>query len=139
MPLLKQEWSEILTTINRQIAKIGKSFTQDEVVKSDKLKMLVWTKEYGDTPIPIVAFQYEVKVWDTQPAGLEWEVVTGESSTVAIVKTQKLPTIYKVTPVVPKPGEQVLIARLLGSRRLLRCLGVIQADPKDYKIQVTED
>lgn len=111
MPILEAEWTSIRSMIERVVADIAgrrdSYFITGKVIKRDEGKRLVWLKEFGDQPIPIVSFDYTVKYYDDTTTGTK-------------VKTAKA----KVD--VPKIGATVLVARELGSRRLPRCLGIIQ-------------
>jgi hypothetical protein len=76
------------------------------VVRRDEHKKLIWLKEFGDQPIPLVAMRAKVKIFDTTPTGTQ-------------IKTAEV--IYEV----PKIGELVVVLRQLGSRRLPKCVGVV--------------
>jgi hypothetical protein len=77
------------------------------VSKADEENRLIWLKGFSNDPIPIVAFEYEVKYFDTDRHG---KIITRTA---------------KVMPLVPKVGQTVLVAYELGVSRLPRCLGVI--------------
>jgi hypothetical protein len=68
-------------------------------------------KEFGDTPIPVVAFNHESKTRDTVYNG-----------TVNQAQIRKNPT----TVAMPKKGDLVLVAQHFGTSRLPKCLGIIQ-------------
>lgn len=102
MALTYDDWNEISGRIAAAIAQAGESFIQGEVVKRDTDNRLIWLKELGDTPIPVVAFDY----YFIDPV-TELEV------------TVKLE--------IPFVGDLAVIALHLGSRRLPRCIGKIQS------------
>lgn len=77
-----------------------------KVVKRDAAKGLVWLKEFGDQPIPLVGFNGHAKVYDTTPTG---------------VRMRKAKILHEV----PKKGQLVVVLRQLGSRRLPKCVGVV--------------
>lgn len=95
-------------------------FVTGTVIKRDELKKLVWLEEFGDQPIPVVAFNYEVKYYDESVKGTNY----GTSGSAAQYKTYVKKAVAEI--LVPKVGETVLVARELGIGRLPRCLGVIQ-------------
>lgn len=121
MAISNSEWREIEHLINRLLTNAGEAFVQGQVVKRDTSRKVVWLKEFGDTPIPLIAFNYTLKYYDTNELG------------VVRVRTAKAPDIEIE---VPKVGETVLIAQHFGSQRLPKCLGVIKS--KKY-IQVESD
>lgn len=121
MPITDPEWQSIsehvIDLIKDVAGQAGDHFFVDVVVKNDASKNLVWVETLGDTPIPLFAFQYEVKYYDESPRG------TGLS-----FGAYKTYTKYaKVKIVCPKVGETVLVAREMGMNRLPRCLGVLRS------------
>lgn len=64
MPLNHSDWREIQKFVGEQIAGIGEPFVQATVVKTDPVKRLIWTKEFGDQPIPMFGHDYQVKYYD---------------------------------------------------------------------------
>lgn len=134
MAILETEWASIRSMIERVVSEISgrrdSFFITGIVIKRDETKMLVWLKEFGDQPIPIVSFDYTVKIHDGTPEGTVGVAVGAAQPFKTQVKTVKV----KVS--VPKIGESVLVARELGSRRLPRCLGVIQG--KDWLVAEVE-
>jgi hypothetical protein len=64
--------------------------------------------EFGEQPIPVVGFDYDVKSYDTDNTG-----------TVNVKH-------YTVSPQTPNVGDSVLVAMEMGSQSLPRCVGVIQ-------------
>lgn len=111
MPITEPEWLSVRTMIEKVVRRIAGTradyFVTGKVIKVDAKNKCVYLKEFGDQPIPIVAFNQEVKYYDS--------TITSTSVRTAPVKI-----------VMPKVGESVLVAREMGVRRLPRCLGVIQ-------------
>lgn len=111
--ITEPEWNSIRVAIERVIMELSGRredfFVTGTVFKRDVNKKLIWLKEFGDQPIPVVGYDYDVKyfVWDS-----------GLNKTVAKDARVKI--------IVPKPGQTVLVAREMGIDRLPRCLGVIQ-------------
>ena len=101
------EWESIAKFVEKIFRKKGEYFVTGKVIKRDEKKKLIWMKEFGDQAIPIVGFDYEVTYYDKSDTGVE-------------------PKKAKVKLLVPKVGQSVLVAREFGTRRLPRCLGVIQ-------------
>ena len=114
------EWESIANLFNKLMRKKGEYFVTGTVIKRDEVKKLVWLREFGDQAIPIVAFDYEVMYYDETPQGQ----VTTAVGAAADYKTKAKKAKVKV--LVPKIGQTVVVAREFGTRRLPRCLGVIQ-------------
>src|SRR5690348_15857553 len=112
MPISEPEWLSIANMVEKIVKRVigtrADYFTTGKVLKVDKPNKCIYMTEFGDQPIPIVGFDYEVKYYDTDNAGF--------------VRTRN----SVATVVMPKVGDTVLVARELGTRRLPRCLGVIQ-------------
>jgi hypothetical protein len=108
----EQEWNSVRTFCERISAQVSgrrsEFFETGTVAKRDEVNKLIWLKGFSNDPIPVVAFDYEVKYYDTDKNGH--------------VHVRKA----KVTPVVPKVGQTVLVAYEMGVSRLPRCLGVVQ-------------
>jgi hypothetical protein len=103
-------WAAIQKEILRLIkVNVPPNMTQGAVVANDTLRNIVWLEEFGSQPIPIFGFPYTVEYYDTQPDG-------------AIIKRSVV-----VTPTCPDVGDIVLVARQYGSRRLPKCVGVLQS------------
>jgi len=114
------EWESIATLVNKLMRQKGEYFVTGKVIQRDEVKKLIWLKEFGDQAIPVVGFDYEVTYYDETPGG----VVTTAVGANADFKTKAKKAKVKV--MVPKIGQSVLVAREFGTRRLPRCLGVIQ-------------
>lgn len=133
MPISEPEWTSIRTMIEAVASDISGTrnfFTTGKVIKRDVENMLVWLEEFGDQPIPLVLFDYEVKYYDETPNGTT--AVAAGTDQPFNVKTRKV----TATVLVPKIGDTVLVARELGSRRIPRCLGVIRG--KGWIVPETE-
>jgi hypothetical protein len=105
-------WREIQRFVTSLMSQQGQAFTQGKVVKRDVANKLVWLREFGDQPIPLVAFNYQVKYYVPDTSGNQ---------------VPKKTKVGEVDVLVPEIGDTVLVARHLGSRRLPKCLGVIQS------------
>lgn len=108
MAITEPEWLSITNLIRRLMGQKGEYFITAKVIKRDEAKMCVYVKELGDQAIPIVDFKYEITYYDTNQTG------------------QVIPKKAKVKTIVPAVGETVTIALEFGTRRLPRCIGVIQ-------------
>jgi hypothetical protein len=113
----EHQWRAIQDYVQKIMAQRGEYFTVGVVVKRDDERKLVWTSEFGDTPIPLFTFDFTVKYYDTQTTG----AVKPKKTRPARGKQRE------VEVVTPQIGETVLIARHLGSRNLPKCIGVMQS------------
>jgi hypothetical protein len=68
MPISEEEFASIKTMIDAAIGEIGQTFITGEVIKRDEVRKLVWIKELGDQPIPVVGFQRTVDVYSPSAA-----------------------------------------------------------------------
>lgn len=118
MPLDRGDWAMIDRRIN-ELAQNAPQFAQGVVIKADAKKNLVWVSEFGDQPIPIYTFDYDIKYYDTRPNG---NVTSGQPVPTQLLRQQAI-----VTPKCPQVGDIVLIARQYGSRSLPKCLGVLRS------------
>jgi hypothetical protein len=122
MALSDLDFVSIRSLVERVVSEISgrrdSFFVTGKVIKRDEAKKLVWLKEFGDQPIPVVGFDYIVKYYDEGADGV----------------TRVKKSIVQVQ--VPMIGATVFVARELGSRRLPRCLGVIQG--KDWLVAEVE-
>lgn len=111
MPITDPEWRSITTLIEKVSAGVsGKRqdyFVTGKVLKVDAINKLVYMAEFGDQPIPIVAFDYTFDVYD-------------DNGTLVTKKT----IVAKVK--MPNVGDTIVVARELGTRRLPRALGILQ-------------
>lgn len=120
MPLEHNDWIQIDNRIDQLIKNShGPFFSQGTVIKADPVKNIVWLDEFGDQPIPMFTFDYDVKYYDTQPTGV---VTSGQPCPIKL-----MPKKAVLTPQCPKVGDIVLVARQHGSRRLPKCLGILRS------------
>lgn len=121
------QWQAIQEMVGNMLQAQGEYFTQDIVVKSDPVRKLIWTKDFGDQPIPLFAFDYQVKYY-----GSVTSTVSGASPGPYTIVNSLIPRKTKayskeVEILTPRKGDVVLIARHLGARRLPKCLGVLRS------------
>lgn len=138
MPLSRDDVREIQRMVNTVVGQVGEPFVVGIVIDNDQVKKLVWLREFGDQPIPIIAFDYQVKYYVKQPTSNN---VFGAAFGALSIKTAIIPRFTKaysneVEILVPQVGDTVLVARHLGSDRLPKCLGVVKGT--DY-IQTSGD
>jgi hypothetical protein len=107
--LSDRDWESVYGVINRTIGKKNESTIMSKVIKRDEIHKLVWVAELADQPIPLLAFDYEVKYYDTDGGGVVREKVA------------------KVEPATPEIGDLVFIVMERGTRRLPRCVGKVQS------------
>lgn len=111
MPITEPEWTSIASLVERMVPQLTggrRNFKTGRVIKRDANNQLVWIRELGDQPIPVVGFDYTVKYYDTDNAG------------------NTVPKTAKISPVTPDVGEHVFIVFEMGEHSLPRCLGTIQ-------------
>lgn len=105
------DWNAIRNMAEKVAAEVAgrrsEFFTTGTVVKRDEKNKLVWLKGFADDPIPIVDFEHEVRYYDTDENGR------------SIVRKAK------VTPVVPRLGQTVVVLHEMGISTLPRCVGVL--------------
>lgn len=123
--ITQDDWREIQRYVNRVLSQQGQSFVQGVVVKSDPKNNLVWLAEFGDQPIPLISFDYQVKYYYNEPTGNTTAVGTAVGSAMKTRKTQAYSKDVEV--LCPRVGDMVLVAQHMGSRRLPKCLGVIKS------------
>lgn len=104
MPLDDSDWNAIYEAISRAIPQ--HEIVYGRVVKRDEHKKLIWLKEFGDQPIPLVGFNGKVTVYD-------------ETATTTRRK------VVKLEHEVPQKGDLVVVLRQMGTRRLGKCVGVV--------------
>lgn len=102
--LSHEDWQSIYGAISA--AQQSETVVYGTVVKRDERRKLIWLREFGSQPIPLVGFKGHVKIYDDNGAGT---------------------TIKKVEIVheVPKIGETAVVMRQFGSRRLPKCVGIV--------------
>lgn len=109
MRLPDSVWGQIRDMVVQMLP--DHEITRGTVIKVDANNNNVYVTEFGSTPIPIVAFDYDVTVFDSTPTGVVRKEV-----------------IAKVR--MPKVGDLVAIGKQSGQRRLPLCLGVVKG--KNY-------
>jgi hypothetical protein len=111
VPLTEPEWQSIGNFVERIVRRVAGTkadyFVTGKVLKVDKPNKCIYMSEFGDQPIPVVGFDYEIDYYDTTATGV-------------VKKTAPVKLIM------PSVGDSVLVARELGVPRMPRCLGVIQ-------------
>lgn len=128
MALSQADWREIQAFVTQIVSQHGETIMQAKVVKRDTKNKLIWVKELGDQPIPLLAFDYRVTYYYNEPYG---NTTTVGSAVNARMKKRKTKDYTKEVEVLtPKVGETVLIALHYGARRLPKCIGVIKS--KNY-------
>jgi microcystin-dependent protein len=110
MPISAAEWQSIHNAISRSDR--PPAIKHSTVTKRDKKNRKVWLHDYGDDPVRMASFDYEISFHDAQ---------TG--------------TIQKalLRPKIPDVGDTVLVNESMGSRNLPRITGVVPKKPKTYK------
>lgn len=114
MAISWSDWAEIQNLIAKMIGDQGDTFVQGTVIRNDVIRKVVFLKEFGDIPIPLIAHHYQVTYTSRDASGR-----TVRMKTVAYSKD--------VEVLVPRVGDTVLVAQHLGTRSLPKCLGVIQS------------
>lgn len=119
MPIRDDEWASIQELVRSMLSKKGEYFTMGKVIKRDQKRKLVWLKEFGARAIPCVAFDQEGFVYEQTPNGVNTTAV----GSAAGYTTRKAAVKMEIS--VPKVGDDVLVARMFGSRGLPFCLGKV--------------
>ncbi len=109
-------WREIREVVNK--AKPRSEVTYDVVTKRDEKNRLIWTKDFGDTPIPLVGFRWKIKYYDSETKG-------NTPSIGAALPSKVLPREVYAQVEVPRVGDTVVILRQLGVKRLPKAVGII--------------
>lgn len=121
MPISDGEWKSIRTLVDSLVSKKGEYFVTGDVIKRDEDNKLVWIAEFGDQPIPLVAFDYRIKYYDADT--LTAVDFAGSTVTAKTTTTRKYATSEVL---VPEIGDTVIVARELGVNRIPRCLGILK-------------
>ena len=120
MPLTSEDFNSIARHVELEVGRLmGRKrdwLFMAEVTKRDTENKLVWVKELGDQPIPLVGFDYEVTYYDESPRG-----TSGGGSFHTYKKTAKAEVQ------VPLKGEMILIIFELAYGARPRCFGVVQS------------
>ncbi len=126
--LEETDWHRINKAIRMALDQaITPQFTQGEVIKADPVNNLIWLIEFGDQPIPLFTFDYEITYYTESPKGTVIPAV-GSASPYKITVRKTDIKRKEVKVICPKKGDIVLVARQYGSRRLPKCLGVLKSD-----------
>jgi len=112
--ITNSDWRAIQEFVDKRVTRGGEPFVQATVIRVNQTNKTIFCKEFGDTPIPLLSFDYQVKYMFKETTG----AVT--------IKTTKAHS-EEVEVLVPRVGDTVLIAQHFGSRRLPKCLGVIKS------------
>ena len=59
--ITENDWRAIEEFVSRMVSKVGEPFVQGRVTKVDAARRVVFLKEFGDTPIPVVTFDHDFK------------------------------------------------------------------------------
>jgi len=106
------EWHSIGRFIEKIASQVsGKRqdyFTTGQVIKIDTPNKCVYLAEFGDQPIPIVAWDYTLDYYDTDQNG----------------NVQKRTS--RATAIMPRVGDTIVVVRELGTRRLPRAIGILK-------------
>jgi hypothetical protein len=92
----QEEWASIRALVDDAFRKRGSEITQGTVIKRDEQRRVVWVKEFGDDPIPVVGH------------GTEAYVMQGGTR-----KTITIP------PAIPDVGETIIIGMVGGFPKCL--------------------
>jgi hypothetical protein len=118
MAITDTDWQKIYRAIEKAIP--PSAVVQGKVVRADAQRNLIWLKEFGDQPIPLFAFDFDVTYYDTQFSGVT--PAAGQPIPSQLVKKKA-----KTKIVCPKVGDIVLVIKQHGSRRLPKCVGVLRS------------
>lgn len=114
-------WNGISDMVRRSEA--PREFYFSEVVKSDPANNLIFVKDFGDVPIPLVAFARSFAYYDTVPTG-----VSGLSVTTRVDRREDMAHTNKnflANVVCPSKGDVVVVVDPFGAKRFPFCVGVL--------------
>lgn len=120
MALEDSDWRKIFSAIAD--SQQPSTIIQGVVVKNDVANNLIWLEEFGNQPIPLFFFEFTVKYYDS--------VATHADTTTGSITSQITPKVTKDVDIkvkCPKVGDTVLVLRQYGTRRLPKCIGVLQS------------
>lgn len=108
-------WNAIADLVSRSVAPREVYFVK--VKKSDTKQLVIWTEEFGDIGIPLVALPTSFVYYDTLANGTvaKREDRTGTNP------------LFQTKVVCPKPGETVVVLDPTGAKRFPICIGVIHS------------
>jgi hypothetical protein len=128
MALTSEDFASIANHVELEVGRlVGRRrdpFIVCAVKGRDQRKKLIWVKEFGDQPIPLVTFRHIIEYFDESPRGTVCSFMTYRKTGVT------------VEVFVPELDDLVLIVRDMSYDGHPYCLGVIQSI--DY-IQDLED
>jgi hypothetical protein len=75
MPITEEDFASIKTMIDSAVGEIGQTFITGQVIKRDAQRKLIWIKELGDQPIPVVDFNRMVDVYSFLATNEDWHIV----------------------------------------------------------------
>lgn len=104
-----------------------------EVVKADLVSNLIWTKDFGDVAIPLVAFEFSFAYYDTQPTG---NVTSGQPVNTKSVRREDVThknENFKTHVICPSVGDLVVILDAWGAKRFPICVGLLNAGGKAWE------
>jgi hypothetical protein len=110
------DWESIYRAINSAVT--PSEIVYGRVIKRDTKRLLIWIKEFGDQPIPLVGFNGIVSHFDTIPEGN----IVDEGLDVDMKTVKKTQWIEHE---VPRIGQTAVVLRQFGRRRLPKCIGII--------------
>jgi hypothetical protein len=120
-------WNAISDLMHRVVP--GREITFGKVVKRDRIKKLIWLKEFGDLSIPLCYFTNSVHYFDTVPVG----VVTSGQPVNTELRERKDPDLnlthqrYWTKVQTPRVGQMAVILNSRGTDKFPICIGVIQS------------
>jgi hypothetical protein len=128
MALDSEDFASIANLVELEVGRlIGRrrdTFIVCAVKRRDQRKKLVWVREFGDQPIPLVGFRQIIEYYDESPRGTVCSFMTYRKTGITMGMF------------VPEIDDLVLIVRDMGYDGHPYCLGVIES--VDY-IQGLED
>lgn len=113
-------WNAISELVAR--GQSAREISIGRVTKRDTINRVIWLEEFGETAIPLVAFDYSFAYYDTTSTG---SVIKRED------KTDNDPA-FRTKMLVPKVGQQAVILDMWGNRRFPVCVGIIQSKSGSY-------
>lgn len=110
--LHSQVWNAIVEMIQRQ--QLSREIAFGKIIKRDVVNKLVWLEEFGQTAIPIAAFDMKLSYYDTTETG----DVTKRTEQSELV--------------MPRVGQVAVVLNQSGNHRFPVCVGVIQSKSGTY-------
>jgi len=119
----KNVWNGIADLVRRSQSPREVYFVS--VTKADKVRSLVWAKEFGDVAIPLVGFSRSFAYYDTVPTGVSGATVTTEKQKRSDATNKN--SNYLAHVVCPSVGDLIVVLDPWGAKRYPICVGVIQS------------